>query len=102
MDAKSWTPRLRITSTFSPADATARCTSAICRDLSSRLSLHRSGRGSKFVAKYGVTKLVYVETYDSPAEAIAREKALKEWRRDWKIRLIEQENPDWRDLSHLI
>ncbi len=74
----------------------------ICRDLSSRLSLHRSGRGSKFVAKYGVTKLVYVETYDSPAEAIAREKALKEWRRDWKIRLIEQENPDWRDLSHLI
>jgi putative endonuclease len=54
------------------------------------------------VKKYGVIRLVYVETYASPSEAIAREKALKEWRRDWKIRLIEQENPDWRDLSHLL
>jgi putative endonuclease len=61
-----------------------------------------SGRGSEFVKKYGVTRLVYVETYASPPEAIAREKALKEWRRDWKIRLIEQDNPDWRDLSHLL
>ncbi|RZN11275.1 excinuclease ABC subunit C [Bradyrhizobium genosp. SA-3] len=72
----------------------------ICNDLNNRLTLHRSGRGSKFVTKYGVTRLVYVETYTSPSEA--REKALKEWCRDWKIRLIEQENPDWRDLSHLI
>jgi putative endonuclease len=64
--------------------------------------LHRSDRGSKFVKKYGVIRLVYVETYASPSEAIAGEKALKEWRRDWKIRLIEQENPDWRDLSHLL
>ncbi|MCP3394129.1 GIY-YIG nuclease family protein [Bradyrhizobium sp. CCGB12] len=74
----------------------------VTNDLRMRLALHRSGRGSKFVAKYSVTRLVYVETYTSPSEAIAREKALKEWRRDWKIRLIEQENPDWRDLSHLI
>jgi putative endonuclease len=43
-----------------------------------------------------------VETYPSAYEAITREKALKEWRRDWKIRLIEQDNPDWRDLSHLL
>jgi putative endonuclease len=50
----------------------------------------------------GVIRLVYVETYASPTEAIAREKALKEWRRDWKIRLIERDNPDWRDLSHLL
>jgi putative endonuclease len=63
----------------------------ICSDVCNRLSLHRSGRGSKFVAKYGVTRLM--ETYASPSEAIARERALKEWRRDWKIRLIEQENP---------
>jgi len=74
----------------------------ICNDLGNRLSLHRSGRGSKFVSKYGVTRLVYVETYATPSEAIAREKALKEWHRDGKIRLIEQEKPDWRDLSHLI
>ena len=74
----------------------------ICNDLGNRLSLHRSGRGSKFVSKYGVTRLVYVETYATPSEAIAREKALKEWQRDWKICLIEQENPDWRDLSDLL
>ena len=74
----------------------------VCNDLSSRLTLHHLGRGSKFVKKYGVTRLVYVVTYASPSEAIAREKALKEWRRDWKIRPIEQENPDWRDLSHLL
>jgi putative endonuclease len=74
----------------------------VCRDLVNRLTLHRSGRGSKFVAKYGVTRPVYVETYATPSEAIAREKALKEWQRDWKIRLIEKENPDWRDLSQLL
>ncbi|MDA9412736.1 GIY-YIG nuclease family protein [Bradyrhizobium sp. CCBAU 45384] len=74
----------------------------VCNNLSNRLGLHRSGRGSKFVKKYGVTRLVYVETYASPSEAIARGKALKEWRREWKIRLIEQENQDWRDLSHLL
>ncbi|MBR0753173.1 GIY-YIG nuclease family protein [Bradyrhizobium jicamae] len=74
----------------------------VCRDLSNRLTLHRSGRGSEFVKKYGVTRLVYVETYPSPYEAITREKALKKWHRDWKIRLIEEDNPDWRDLSHLL
>ena len=58
----------------------------IWNNISNRLSLHRSGRGSKFVRKYGVTRLVYVETFASPSEAIAREKALKEWHRDWKIR----------------
>jgi len=43
-------------------------------------------------------RLVWFETYDDPTDAIAREKALKKWRRDWKIRLIEEQNPDWRDL----
>ncbi|AUC94552.1 MULTISPECIES: GIY-YIG nuclease family protein [Bradyrhizobium] len=74
----------------------------VSNDLRNRLTLHRSGRGSQFVKKYGVTRLVYVETYASPQEAIAREKALKEWRRDWKVRLIEQDNPEWSDLSHLL
>ncbi|TWB96191.1 putative endonuclease [Bradyrhizobium macuxiense] len=73
----------------------------VTNDLRNRLTLHRAGRGSQFVKKYGVTRLVYVEVYASPQEAIAREKALKEWRRDWKIRLIEQDNPEWNDLSHL-
>lgn len=63
---------------------------------------HRSGKGSGFVKKYGVYRLVRVETYATPREAIAREKQLKNWHRDWKTRLIEEENPDWSDLSHLL
>ncbi|WP_246668230.1 MULTISPECIES: GIY-YIG nuclease family protein [Bradyrhizobium] len=74
----------------------------VTNGIGNRLALHRPGRGSQFVKKYGVTRLVYVEVYASPQEAIAREKALKEWRRDWKIRLIEQDNPEWGDLSHLL
>ena len=66
----------------------------VCNNLSNRLVLHRSGRGSEC--------LVYVETYASPQEAIIREKQLKSWRRDWKIRLIERDNLDWADLSHLL
>ena len=54
----------------------------------------RSGRGSEFVKKYRVHRLVYVETFASPQEAITREKQLKNWRRDWKIRLIEEHNLD--------
>ena len=74
----------------------------VCNDPSNRLTLHRSGRGSQFVKKYGVTRLVYMETYASPQDAIQREKQLKNWHRDWKTRLIEEENPDWSDLSHLL
>ena len=71
-------------------------------DLHVRLDQHRAGRGSDFVKKYGVHRLVRVETFLSPQEAITREKQLKNWQRDWKIRLIEEDNPDWSDLSHLL
>jgi putative endonuclease len=74
----------------------------VTNDLRTRLERHRSGRGSEFVKKYGVHRLVHVETFASPQEAIAREKPLKNWHRDWKIRLIEEDNPDWSDLSHLL
>ena len=74
----------------------------VTNDLRARLELHRSGKGSEFIRKYGVTRLVYIEEYSSPEEAIRREKQLKNWRRDWKIRLIEENNPDWSDLSHLL
>jgi len=70
--------------------------------LRTRLEQHRAGRGSKFVGKSKVHRLVYVEAFATPREAIAREKQLKNWRRDWKIRLIEQDNVDWSDLSGLI
>ena len=52
-----------------------------------------------FTARYGIDKLVYVESYDSILEARAREHAMKKWRRAWKIALIEKLNSEWRDLS---
>ena len=74
----------------------------VTNDVRTRLEQHRSGRGSEFVKKYGVHRLVHVETFTSPQEAIAREKQLKNWHRDWKTRLIEEANPDWSDLSQLL
>jgi len=66
------------------------------------LEEHRNGEGSSFVKACGVRRLVYVETFERPDEAITREKQLKRWKRDWKIELIERENPEWRDLSDLL
>jgi putative endonuclease len=54
------------------------------------------------VKAYGVFRLVYVESYERADEAIAREKQLKRWKRDWKIELIERDNLEWRDLSDLL
>jgi putative endonuclease len=75
----------------------------VTNNLRARLEQHRKGHGgSEFVKKYRVHRLVHVETFASPLEAIAREKQLKNWHRDWKIRLIEENNLDWSDLSHLL
>lgn len=74
----------------------------VTNSIRGRLEQHRAGHGSEFVAKYNVHRLVYVESYESPNEAIQREKQLKNWKRDWKISLIEADNPEWSDLSHLI
>jgi len=71
----------------------------VTNSLSKRLEQHRDGEGSSFVKAYGVYRL---ETFERPEEAIAREKQLKRWKRDWKIELIERENLEWRDLSDLI
>jgi putative endonuclease len=51
-----------------------------------------------FTKEYGVVKLVYFEQFDDPENAIKREKRLKKWKRDWKIALIEKDNPNWNDL----
>ena len=74
----------------------------VTNNLRIRLEQHRSGRGSQFVRKYDVHRLVHVEKFASPRDAIAREKQLKNWHRNWKIRLIEENNLDWSDLSHLL
>jgi putative endonuclease len=69
------------------------------RDLVFRVSGHKAGTGSKFTARYKVTKLVYYEVTYGPLEAIAREKQIKGYRREKKVKLIESMNPGWRDLA---
>jgi putative endonuclease len=66
----------------------------VTSDIGRRAFQHREGKGSRFVAKYGLLRLVYVEPYERIDEAIAREKAIKKWLRAWKIELIEKANPD--------
>ena len=63
-----------------------------------RVSQHRSGEIAGFTQRYGLKMLVYFERYDSIVAAITREKAMKEWPRAWKVRLIMRDNPEWRDL----
>jgi putative endonuclease len=70
----------------------------VTRDLVRRVYEHKTKAVPGFTSKYGVNKLVLFEIYDDPATAIAREKELKKWRRDWKTRLIEEQNPNWDDL----
>jgi putative endonuclease len=67
-----------------------------------RVYEHKSKAVPGFTSRYGVTRLVWYESYDDPENAITREKEIKKWRRDWKIRLIEENNPDWRDLYNQI
>ena len=71
----------------------------ITNDLLRRVHEHKTKLVPGFSARYDSNRLVYFETYDDPETAIAREKQLKRWRRDWKIVLIERANPDWHDLS---
>lgn len=71
-------------------------------DLIVRVCEHRDGIGSKFVAKYDVTRLVWFEPFMLVADARAREYEMKKWRRDWKIELIERSNPDWSDLFPIL
>jgi putative endonuclease len=75
---------------------------AVTNSLRKRLQEHLNGQGPSFVKSYSVYRLVYVESYDRVEEAITREKQLKRWKRDWKIELIERDNPEWRDLSDLL
>ena len=70
----------------------------VTNSLMRRASEHKEGKGGRFTKKYAVQKLVYYETYGRIEDAIAREKQLKNWHRKWKLDLIENMNPDWRDL----
>ena len=67
-------------------------------DLPKRVFEHRTKTGSRFTAKYGIGLLVWYEVHESIAQAMQRERTLKHWNRDWKLVLIERDNPDWIDL----
>src|SRR6516164_2030173 len=74
----------------------------VTNNLARRIAEHKAKLVPGFTRKYGVDRLVYFEAFESILEARAREHALKRWRRAWKIALIEELNPDWRDLSDQI
>ena len=67
-------------------------------DLARRVWEHKEKINAGFTAKYGCDRLVWYETHDSRETAFVRERQLKEWRRSWKLMLIEAENPTWSDL----
>lgn len=70
----------------------------VTNDLVRRVYEHRSDLTPGFTRKYKVHRLVWFEIHDDINEAIAKEKRLKRWRRDWKIEMIERQNEDWHDL----
>lgn len=70
----------------------------VTADLVARVYQHKNDLVDGFTKKYGVHTLVYYQQFEDIEAAILEEKRLKKWKRDWKIRLIEENNPEWRDL----
>ncbi|MBA3940709.1 MAG: excinuclease ABC subunit C [Sphingopyxis sp.] len=70
----------------------------VTSDIAARMMQHRAGEGSAHCRRYNIRKLVHVEFHVTMHDAITREKALKEWHRDWKRRLVAESNPGWEDL----
>lgn len=71
----------------------------VTSDLPARLHQHRTGAIEGFTRRYGIERLVWFERHQEMPSAIQREKQLKKWNRAWKIRLIEEQNPEWLDLA---
>ncbi len=72
----------------------------ITSNLLKRVSEHKQKLVKGFTEKYNVNKLVYYEQTNNAVPAIEREKQLKKWKREWKLKLIERENPEWKDLYY--
>ena len=70
----------------------------VTNDLSRRAYEHRTGLYPGFTKQYGLTRLIYMERYDDIRIAIQRERNMKHWPRAWKVKLVLDFNPDWRDL----
>ena len=71
-------------------------------DLAKRVGEHKNDLVDGFTKRYGVHQLVWYELHETMESAILREKRLKEWRRAWKLELIEGGNPAWQDLYHTL
>jgi putative endonuclease len=70
----------------------------VTSDLIARVWQHKNNVAEGFTRRYGIHMLVWYEQHETMMSAISREKAIKEWKRHWKIELIEKANPGWRDL----
>ena len=70
----------------------------VTSELVKRIWEHRNNLVDGFTKRYGVHDLVWFELHASMHSAITREKNIKEWKREWKLKLIEKDNPEWRDL----
>jgi len=71
----------------------------VTSNLRRRLAQHRSGEMAGFTSRYGVYRLVRFEMFGDMEHAILREKQLKRWHRQWKVNLVQSDNPDWHDLA---
>ena len=74
----------------------------VTSELAQRVWQHKNDLIDGFTKRYGVHQLVWYEVHDTMQSAIAREKALKNWQRAWKVKLIEKNNPGWQDLYETI
>lgn len=74
----------------------------VTSDLAKRIWEHRNGMVAGFTKRYSVHHLVWYELHERMGSAIQREKRLKDWKRAWKLELIERTNPDWQDLYQTI
>jgi putative endonuclease len=74
----------------------------VTSDLSRRIWEHREGRIDGFTKRYELKRLVWYERHEDIREAIQREKTMKHWSRAWKVRLVLDMNPDWRDLYEVL
>jgi putative endonuclease len=72
----------------------------VTSNLAKRIYEHKHKSIGGFTKKYNVDRLVYYETTEDVESAILREKRLKKWKRQWKVELIEQKNPNWKDLCY--
>ena len=73
--------------------------SGVTANIAARVAQHRIGAGSDFCCRYGLVRLVWTGFSPNIVDCIAHEKRVQRWRREWKFALIEEGNPDWRDLS---